>query len=248
MLKEIIKKLLFKEKASSDTYIQYLRKQGMIIGDDCTIYSPRRTIIDEQYPWLISIGNHVRITEGVILLTHDYSWSVLKNIETIKGKGSILGAAGKIEIGNNVFIGMNAIILRGTKIGNNVIIGAGSVVSKNCESDWVYAGNPARKIMPINDFYTKREKCQIEEAKVLAVNYLERFNKIPPKEIFHEFFMLFENNEPQNNVFIDKMKLSGNFEESLKYLKDNKAYFKNYDEFIEYCLNEEVSYVNKKEN
>lgn len=45
---------------------------------------------------------HVRITEGVKILTHDYAWAVLKT-ET----GAILGASGTVKIGDNVFIGMN---------------------------------------------------------------------------------------------------------------------------------------------
>lgn len=56
-----------------------MRKIGVEIGKDVVIYVPSKTLIDEQYPWMISIGNHVRITEGVKILTHDYSWIVLKN-------------------------------------------------------------------------------------------------------------------------------------------------------------------------
>lgn len=42
-----------------------------------TIYAPTKTFIDEQYPWMISTGNHVRITECVKILAHNYLWSVL---------------------------------------------------------------------------------------------------------------------------------------------------------------------------
>ena len=52
----------------------------------------------------------------------------------------MLGASGIVEIGDNVFIGMNTIIERNVKIGTNVVIGAGSVVTKDCESNSVYAG------------------------------------------------------------------------------------------------------------
>ena len=155
MFSSLIKKIIYKEKATSESYINYLRNKGMKIGKDCTIYAPANTIIDEQYPWMISIGNNVKITQGVILLTHDYSWSVLKHVSFDGQKGAILGAAGKIEIGNNVFIGMNSIVLRGIKIEDNVIIGAGSVVVKDCESGWVYAGNPAKKISTVEEFYKK---------------------------------------------------------------------------------------------
>lgn len=248
MLKRMIKKIIFKEQCDSETYIRYLRKIGMNIGDDCTIYAPRKTVIDEQYPWMISIGNHVRITEGVILLTHDYSWSVLKRYGELSEKGAILGAAGKIEIGNNVFIGMNTIVLRGTKIGNNVIVGAGSVVSKDCESNWVYAGNPARKIMPVSDFYMKRKEKQLIEAKNLAISYYKRFNKVPPKQIFHEFFMLFENDVPTSELFKNKMELCGNFDDSINYIRTHKSCFKSYEDFIKYCFEDVSVYVNKKED
>jgi len=157
MLKNLLKKILYKEKCSSDEYIKYLRKIGVAIGEDCTIYSPKNTVVDEQYPWMITIGDHVRITSGVILLTHDYSWSVLKRLNQNCGAGVILGASGKISIGNNVFVGMNTIILRNVSIGDNVIIGVGSVVTKDCESNWVYAGNPAKKIMTVEEYYNKRK-------------------------------------------------------------------------------------------
>ena len=81
---------------------------------------------------MITIGNHVRITEGVKILTHDYAWAVLKT-ET----GAILGASGTVKIGDNVFIGMNTVITRNVEIGNNVIIGAGSVVTSSCNQNSV---------------------------------------------------------------------------------------------------------------
>lgn len=236
MLKKMLKKIVYGKKYSSEAYINHLRKIGVKIGEDCTIYSPKNTIIDEQYPWLISIGNHVRITEGVILLTHDYSWSVLKRYDGNGINGEILGASGPIDIGNNVFIGMNTIILRNVKIGNNVIIGVGSIVTKDCESNWVYAGNPARKIMTTNEFYKKRKVAQLEEARQLAIAYKNRYGKIPPKEIFHEFFMLFTTPNSLEQVFIDKMKLCNNFEESMKYIESNSPLFSSYETFIEYCF------------
>jgi len=48
-----------------------------------------------------------------------------------------------IEIGDDVFIGANSIILKGVKIGSRSIIGAGSVVTKSIPEDQVWAGNPA---------------------------------------------------------------------------------------------------------
>lgn len=50
---------------------------------------------------------------------------------------------------------INFLKRKGSKIGDNVIIGAGSVVTGNLESNFVYAENPAKKIMTIDKFYTK---------------------------------------------------------------------------------------------
>jgi maltose O-acetyltransferase len=65
---------------------------------------------------------------------------------------------GKVTIGNRVFIGASSVILPGVTIGSNVIIGAGSVVTKDIPDNVVAAGNPAKVLMPINDFLTKRQQ------------------------------------------------------------------------------------------
>jgi acetyltransferase-like isoleucine patch superfamily enzyme len=48
-----------------------------------------------------------------------------------------------VRIGHNVWIGMNAIILKGVTIGDNSVIAAGSVVAKSVSANTVVAGNPA---------------------------------------------------------------------------------------------------------
>lgn len=233
-LKDVFKKIIWGPKASSESYIQYLRKIGVCVGEDVTIYAPMKTTIDEQYPWMITIGNHVKITQGVMMLTHDYSWSVLKNA---KG-GTILGASGSITIGDNVFIGMNAVILRGVTIGKNVIIGTGSVVTKDCEDNGVYAGNPARRIADIDTFFAKRAEAQLQEAKALAICYYDRYRKYPPEEIFHEYFMLFEDSTSaqKKKWCSEKMRLGNNYEESIAYLRAVPPMFNGYEEFMAFCF------------
>lgn len=57
----------------------------------------------------------------------------------------------EITIGDNVWIGGNAVICPGVHIGNNVVIGAGSVVTKDVP-DWVIAaGNPCRVLRKITE-------------------------------------------------------------------------------------------------
>lgn len=237
-LKDVFKRVIYGEKGTSESYIRYLRKMGVNIGEDCVFYAPSQSPIDIQYPWMISIGNHVRVTAGVKMLTHDYSWSVLKLADGHEGE--ILGACGHIIIGDNVFIGRGAIITRNVTIGNNVIIGAGSVVTKDCASNGVYAGNPARKITDLESFYKKRKLAQLQEAKEMTRTYVERYGKKPEPEVFHEYFMLFCSDEEirKNTIFSKKIELCGNAEKSLNYMASNSPLFNSYEEFINYCLNE----------
>lgn len=235
-LKKVLKKAVYGAKSDSESYVEHLKAIGMKIGDDCIVYVPTKTLIDEQYPWMISIGNHVRITEGVKILTHDYSWSVLKNY-----RGGVFGASGIVEIGDNVFIGMNAIIERNVKIGNNVVIGAGSIVTKDCEENSVYAGVPAKRIMSIGEFLMKRRDKQLDEAKLLAQRYYERYRKKPEPAVFHEYFMLFETSESvmSNATFVKKMQLGNSEEQTLLYMKEHAPKFESYDEFIKHCFEQE---------
>ena len=53
---------------------------------------------------------------------------------------------GPITIGNNVWIGMNSVILPGVDIGHGVVIGSGSIVTKTIPDYEIWAGNPARRI------------------------------------------------------------------------------------------------------
>ena len=117
-IKDLCRRLIFGNKASSSAYIKYLRSIGMQIGMDTTIYVPTKTQIDTTRPWLITIGNNVKITEGVTILTHGFDWSVLKGVY-----GEIIGSSGGVSIGDNVFIGMHSTILKGVHIGDNTTIG-----------------------------------------------------------------------------------------------------------------------------
>lgn len=238
MIKRFLRNIILKEKASSQRFVTYLRQKGVRVGEQVRFFSPSKTIVDLSCPWLISIGNNVNITHGVIILTHDYSWSVIKQCS--KTPGRVLGAQSPVQIGNNVYIGMNAIITRGVTIGDNVIIGAGSVVTRDCESGGVYAGVPARRLMSVEEFEQKRAGKQYEEAKEMVRLYRERFGKEPPMEEFHEYFMLFATAEEaaSHPRFRAQMETGGNFEQSLAYMKAEPPMFESYEAFLKSCKEE----------
>ena len=232
MIKEAFRNILLGERANSEKFVAYLRKKGIKIGEDVRFYSPLNTLIDVSAPWLLTIGDHVSITHGVVILTHDYSWAVLKGLD-----GSVLGAQSPVKIGNNVFIGMNAIITRGVTVGDNVVIGAGSVVTKDCDSNSVYAGNPAKRIMSIEEYRVKREALQFEEAKAVAVEYRNRYGSEPPIEVFGEYFMLFCNSEEAVKYprFNSQMLNRGNYDQSIAYMDNHTPMFENYKAFLDAC-------------
>lgn len=212
----------------SDSYIEKLRKSGMKIGNRVEVFHPSTVNIDMTRPWLIDIGDDVQITEGVTILTHGYDWAVIKGIY-----GEVFGSSGGVIIGNNVFIGMRATILKGVHIGNNVVIGANSLVNKDVPNNVVIAGNPAHVIMSIEEYYEKRKKLQIKEATELVQKYRERFNKEPDEEALAEFFWLFSDRYTElHSCWKEKMKLVGNENYSMNVLKNNHKQYENMQEFL----------------
>ena len=115
-----------------------LRARGVQVGENCNIYT---NSIDFGHGYLISIGNNVTISNAV-LLAHDASTKRFIGYSKV----------GRIIIGDNVFIGWNAIILPNVTIGSNVVIGAGSVINKDIPDNVVVAGNPGKIICSIDDF------------------------------------------------------------------------------------------------
>ena len=145
--------------------VEYARYLGVRIGDDCKIHANPDTCFSTE-PFLISIGNHVLITSGVRLLTHDGSGFTLAY-----KREAYYDIWGPIRIGNNVYIGTDAIILPNVSICDNVIIGAGSIVTKDIIEDGVYAGVPAKKI---KSFYEYRESVKDKAMNNYGLSFQER--------------------------------------------------------------------------
>lgn len=228
IIKKCLRKIILREKCDSETYVNYLRKKGCKIGEGTVFFKPNHVEIDSTRPWLINIGKNVQITKDVTILTHGYDWSV------IKGKyGTILGSSGKVVIGNNVFIGMKSTILKGVKISDNVIIGANSLVNKDIPDNVVVAGNPAKIIMSLDDYYCKRKNAQESELFELIDEYFNTFKEFPSKKILREFIFSFEDrgiNVEKDEVFSEIASLLGNFDETKENFYNSKGSFASYDD------------------
>ena len=58
-------------------------------------------------------------------------------------------ASAPVKVGDDVFIGAGAMILKGVKIGNGSVVGAGAVVTRDVPENSIVAGNPAKLIGPV---------------------------------------------------------------------------------------------------
>jgi len=114
---------------------------------------------------LITIGNNVHITKGVQFITHDGATLILRK------EVPDLDVTAPIVIGNDVYIGVNAIILAGVNIGNRCIIGAGAVATKNVAANSVAVSVPARVVKTVDKY------LEGARARSLHLGHLGEFEK-----------------------------------------------------------------------
>lgn len=228
----IIRKRL-KMDISASLLTNYLKEKGVQIGGGTIFHDPNTTNVATQRPWLIEIGEYCKITSGVVILDHDYSRSVLR-----MKFGDILGECRKTVIKNNVFIGINSIILMGAHIGNNSIVAAGSVVSGHFPDDVVIGGNPAKVICTLEEHYNKRKEKYVDEGLLYAREFYLKYNRIPTVKEMGPFFPLFLERSREalakNNVWT---KWNGDDEkEIIESFINSKPIFNDYNEFLKEAL------------
>ena len=121
---------------------EYARRKGIYaeIGEGSKI-----PVSLPLYPQLVKIHENVIIHHSVKLVTHDMlNWFLKKVSEENRFKN--IENFCPIEIFDNVYIGMNTIVLGNVKIGPNVIINAGSLVTKDIPPNSIVDGVPAKVI------------------------------------------------------------------------------------------------------
>ena len=114
--------------------------KNITIGDNITI---REYGYMEGYAGIV-IGNNVNIAPHASFLSIDHNYSQKDTLISQQGYKT-----GLIEIGDNVLIGTNAVIMKGVKIGKNSVVGAGAIVTKSFEDNSLIAGVPARLLKVI---------------------------------------------------------------------------------------------------
>ena len=155
---------------------RYWRKLGAKIGEGCEIYTSAYLM----EPFLIEIGNHVRINEGVTFVTHDGGAWVLRGLQKTE-RDKDIDIFGMIKVGNNVHIATNVIIMPGVTIGNNVVIGCGAIVTHDIPDNSIAVGVPARVIESVDEYYEKNhhkfvytKQMSKQEKKQYLVEYFEK--------------------------------------------------------------------------
>lgn len=157
----ILKEFVYRLRGEYTT--EKLIKMGLKVGKNFKRLNG--VIIDPAHCWLITIGDNVTLAPRVHILAHDASTKEFLNYTKI----------GRVNIGNNVFIGAESVVLPNVKIGDNVVIGANSTVTKDVPSDSVYAGNPAKFICTLEE-YLYKNKTMMEQVPIYGEEYTLRYN------------------------------------------------------------------------
>ena len=103
----------------------------------------------------VTIGNYCMISNNVIIQDHNshpinklHRRKQLLNLQKCS-TNVYESKINKVIIGNDVWIGTDAMILKGVKVGNGSIIAAKAVVTKNVPNNSIVAGNPAKIVKKI---------------------------------------------------------------------------------------------------
>jgi len=128
-----------------------IQKDGKCTVGDFTLLNGAIVMAEE----LIQIGSHCLISWGVGIADSDFhpldpaqrlidAHALAPFFKNRPPRPKLKTAA--VKIGDNVWIGMNAVILKGVTIGENSVVAAGAVVTKSVPANTIVAGNPAVEV------------------------------------------------------------------------------------------------------
>lgn len=138
------------------------------IGEHCSVWFSAVVRGDVNY---IRVGKYTNIQDGVVVHgTYETAPTVIGSYVNIGHKALVHGCT----IKDRVLIGMGAIVMDGAVVESYAIIAAGAVVLEGtrCESGYLYAGIPARKVKPI----TAAQKQLLDELPNRYVMYADWFS------------------------------------------------------------------------
>ena len=119
----------------------YFPESVITIGNNCRLNG---TVIHSNER--IDIGNNCMFGPGTVLSDNDAHRVTTDYNERLKK-----AVSRPIIIKDNVWVGMNCIVLKGVTIGENSIVAAGSLVTKDVMANCLYAGSPAKKIKSLSE-------------------------------------------------------------------------------------------------
>ena len=114
---------------------------GVRFSNSKSVFIGQNVLFDNIKDAYTSIGENVVITTGTKIINH---YPIFSN------KGVQEYERGNVIIEDNVFIGMNTLIVKSVRIGKGAVIAAGSVVTKDVPENVVAGGNPAKILSEIN--------------------------------------------------------------------------------------------------
>ena len=135
----------------------------VIMGENCSVWFSAVVRGDVNY---IRIGNNTNIQDGVVIhCTYQYAATEIGSNVSIGHNALVHGCT----LQDHVLIGMGAIVMDHAVVEEYTIIAAGAIVLENtvCESGYLYAGIPARKIKQI----TKEQRDLLDTLPSRYIKY-----------------------------------------------------------------------------
>ena len=142
----------------------------VIMGDDCSVWFNAVVRGDVNS---IKFGNKVNIQDGAVIhCTYQKTITTLGDNVSVGHNAIVHGC----QVGNNVLIGMGAIVMDHAYIPSNTLIAAGAIVLENtrCEAGMVYAGIPARPVKKLEPEVFEHNIRRIADNYVMYSGWMKK--------------------------------------------------------------------------